>query len=109
MAVEHVKAWQCIGCGRIEAPQECVGVCEFKRLEMVYLFEHEQAIAAERARCARLEELVRYLARITPREGEFERSWRALQEQARGALAEHDAQVGADAASPATGGGSAAP
>jgi hypothetical protein len=87
MAVEHVKAWQCIGCGRIEAPQECVGVCEFKRLEMVYLFEHEQALAAERAKCERLEALVRRLARITPRAGEFERARRALQDEARQALA----------------------
>lgn len=99
MAVEHVKAWQCIGCGRIEAPQECVGVCEFKRLEMVYLFEHEQALAAERARCEPLEALVRHLARITPREGEFERSWRALQEQARRAIADYEAKGAADAAS----------
>jgi len=87
MAVEHVKAWQCIGCGRIEAPQECVGVCEFKRLEMVYLFEHEQALAEERAKRERLEALLRHLARVTPRAGEFERSWRALQDDARQALA----------------------
>lgn len=91
MAVEKVKAWQCIGCGRIEAPQECVGVCEFKRLEMVYAFEHERALEAERARCEALESLVRHLARITPREGEFESSWRALQARARRALEEHDA------------------
>lgn len=91
MAAERVKAWQCIGCGRIEAPQECVGVCEFKRLEMVYAFEHEQALEAERARSARLEALVRYLARITPREGEWERSWKALQADARRVLEELEA------------------
>ncbi|HSN21966.1 MAG TPA: hypothetical protein VLS49_14890 [Usitatibacter sp.] len=100
MAVERVKAWQCIGCGRIEAPQECVGVCEFKRLDMVYAFEHEQALEAERAKCGRLEALVRHLARITPREGEFERSWRALQEQARRALAECEGRAAGDAAAP---------
>lgn len=91
MAAERVKAWQCIGCGRIEAPQECVGVCEFKRLEMVYAFEHEQALEAERARCARLVSLVRHLARITPHEGEWERSWKALQADARRALEEFEA------------------
>ncbi len=96
MAAERVKAWQCIGCGRIEAPQECVGVCEFKRLEMVYAFEHERSLEAERGRSARLESLVRHLARITPREGEWERSWKALQADARRALAELDA-AGADA------------
>jgi len=98
---ESVKAWQCIGCGRIEAPQECVGVCEFKRIEMVYGFEHEQALAAARARCAKFEELVRYLARITPREGEWERSWKALQERARAALAEAEAEAAAGGEAPA--------
>jgi hypothetical protein len=88
---ERVKAWQCIGCGRIEAPQTCVGVCEFNRIEMIYAFEHEQALEAERARCARFEALVRQLARITPRAGEWERSYRALQEQAKRAVAEDEA------------------
>ena len=34
---------------------------------------------------------MRYLARITPREGEWERSWRALQERARATVAEAEA------------------
>jgi len=91
MTVERVKAWQCVGCGRIEVPQECVGVCEFERMEIVYAFEHEQALAAERAKRERLEALVRHLARITPREGEWERSWKALQQQARRVLDEIEA------------------
>ena len=86
MAEDRVKAWQCIGCGRIEAPETCVGVCEFKRIELVYGFDHEQALAAERARMERLEAVVSALALITPREGEWERSYRALQAQARDAL-----------------------
>lgn len=85
---EQVKAWQCIGCGRIEAPQTCVGVCDFKRIEMIYAFEHEQELAAARSRCAPFEALAAQLARITPRAGEWERSYRALQEQARRLLAE---------------------
>ena len=84
--VEEVKAWQCIGCGRIEAPQDCVGVCDFKRVAMVYAFEHEEALEAARARCARFEALARRLAQITPRHGEWERSYRALQDEARAAL-----------------------
>ena len=100
MAAERVKAWQCIGCGRIEAPQECVGVCDFRRLEMVHAFEHEKALADERRRSDRLESLVRHLARITPRQGEWERSWKALQADARRVLAELDAAgEGAPAAS----------
>jgi hypothetical protein len=86
MAEERVKAWQCIGCGRIEKPETCVGVCDFKKIELVYGFEHDQALEVERERVARLEAIVSSLARITPREGEWERSWRALQAQAREAL-----------------------
>ncbi|MBI3042566.1 MAG: hypothetical protein HYY78_07040 [Betaproteobacteria bacterium] len=28
---ERVAVWQCIGCGRIEGPQPCIGVCEDRR------------------------------------------------------------------------------
>ena len=87
---EIVKAWQCIGCGRIEAPQTCVGVCQYEKIEMVYSGEHEEALAAARARAARFEALARRLARITPRAGEWERSYRALQEEARALVAEAD-------------------
>lgn len=86
--VERVKAWQCIGCGRIEAPQSCVGVCEYGRIEMVYAAEHEEALGKLRARSERLEALARRIAGITPRSGECERTYRALQEEARRLLAE---------------------
>jgi len=89
---EYVKAWQCIGCGMIEAPQTCIGVCEYRRTDLVYASEHEQALAqaaAARKRADALEALVRQLARTTPRDGEWERSYRALQEQARRVLAGH--------------------
>jgi hypothetical protein len=42
---DYVKAWQCIGCGKIEAPQTCVGVCQNRKVEFVYAFEHEAALA----------------------------------------------------------------
>lgn len=67
---DYVKAWQCIGCGRIEAPQTSIGVCEYRKAEFVYAFEHEQVVAqAEEARRRTdiLEALVRQLARTTPR------------------------------------------
>jgi hypothetical protein len=41
----YVKAWQCIGCGKIEAPQTCIGVCQDRKVEFVYAFEHEEALA----------------------------------------------------------------
>ncbi|MFO1316993.1 MAG: hypothetical protein U1F58_15470 [Burkholderiales bacterium] len=88
---EFVKAWQCIGCGRIEAPQNCVGICEDRKVEFVYAFEHRAALAnAERMaqRIEALERLARTLARTTPRNGAWEASWRALQREARQVLAD---------------------
>jgi hypothetical protein len=83
--VEHVKAWQCIGCGKIDAPQTCVGICQDRRVEFVYAFEYDQVLAGlkqERERARLLETLVRQLARTTPSEGGWERSYRAMQSQA---------------------------
>jgi hypothetical protein len=83
---EHVKAWQCIGCGRIEAPQNCVGICEDRRVELVYAFEHENVLAqldAAQRQSNALAALVRRLAWTTPRDGEWERSYQALQRDAR--------------------------
>lgn len=37
---ETVKAWQCIGCGEIEAPQTCIGVCQDRKVDFVYASEH---------------------------------------------------------------------
>jgi hypothetical protein len=101
---DYVKAWQCIGCGRIDAPQTCIGVCEYRKAEFVYAFEHEQVLAQNeeaRRRADVLEALVRQLARTTPRQGEWERSYRALQDQARRALAAL-ASEGLDLGVPAT-------
>jgi hypothetical protein len=86
---DYVKAWRCIGCGRIDSPQTCVGVCEYRKAEFVYAFEHEEVLAKAAAATSRadvLEAVVRQLARVTPREGEWEHSYRALQQQARRAL-----------------------
>lgn len=83
---DYVKAWQCIGCGMIEAPQACIGVCEYRKAELAYAFEHEQALAQAAAALRRanaLEALIRQLAYTTPRNDEWERSYTALQDQAR--------------------------
>ncbi|MCC7040252.1 MAG: hypothetical protein IT516_08075 [Burkholderiales bacterium] len=90
--IEYVKAWQCIGCGKIEAPQTCVGICRDVRVEFVYAADYEAALARVeevRAHVATLEGIVRQLATITPRDGEWERSYRALQARARQALARY--------------------
>lgn len=87
---EHIKAWQCIGCGKIEAPQTCIGICQDRKVEFVYAFEHEDALAQlalARAQVSALLALVRRLAWTKPREREWEHSYRALQEQARELLA----------------------
>ncbi len=83
---DYVKAWQCIGCGRIEAPQTCIGVCQDRKVEFVYAFEHEEALAQldiARRRANALEALVRRLACTNPRNGGWETTYRTMQEQAR--------------------------
>jgi hypothetical protein len=77
--IDRFTAWQCIGCGRIEGPQPCVGICEDRRTEFVYAADHDAAIA-------RLAEVVRQIASTTPRKGECERTWKALQARARSVL-----------------------
>jgi hypothetical protein len=79
MAVERRKVWQCIGCGRIEDPQPCVGICQDKPAEYVLAADHDRALEA-------LARVVRAIAQTTPREGEAARHWKALQDRAREAL-----------------------
>lgn len=86
---EYVKAWQCIGCGKIEAPQTCIGVCQDRRVEFVYASEHNELLGQLRVtqRHARAASAVlRRLASTKPHDHEWERSYRAIQEQARRVL-----------------------
>jgi len=86
----YVKAWQCIGCGKIDAPQTCIGVCQDRKVEFVYAFEHEEALAqlsVARRQAEALGTLVRRLARTNPHNDAWEHCYRALQEHARGILA----------------------
>jgi hypothetical protein len=91
--VERVTAWQCIGCGRIEGAQPCIGICEDRRTEFVYASDHDTVLAQlalSRQQVETLAALVRRLACTTPREGEWRRAYRALQASAHetlGALA----------------------
>ena len=88
--MERITAWQCIGCGKIESPQPCIGVCEDRRRELVYASDYD-AIVARLALARRqrddLAMLVRQIAHTSPRVGECERTWLALQARARGLLA----------------------
>lgn len=85
----RVSAWECIGCGRIERAQPCVGICEDRRVDFVYASEHDRLLAElalVRQQAAALAALARQIAHTTPRAGQCDRTWRALQTRARQAL-----------------------
>ena len=84
--IDRVSVWQCIGCGKIEAPQPCIGVCEDHRVDMVYAWQYDAAMAQAalvRRQAQALEAFVRRFAHTTPHAGQWESSYRALQAQAR--------------------------
>lgn len=89
-----IKAWQCIGCGTLDAQQTCIGICDYRKVEFVFAQEHELALRAARRAEARAEALaavVRQLAHTMPRDGEWRRSYLAIQKNAREALRTFDA------------------
>ena len=87
--IERIKAWQCIGCGRIEGAQPCVGICEDRRAEFVHASAYDEALsqlALARRQIEALAALVRQIAYTAPHAGEYERAWLALQQRARQAF-----------------------
>ena len=87
---DYIKAWQCIGCGKIEAPQTCIGVCQDRKILLVPLADHEEALAELQRVYGQLQGMRTVLSRLalsTPHAGQWEPSYRALQEQARCVLA----------------------
>ena len=87
---ESIEAWQCIGCGRIEAAQNCIGICQDRKVRFVYADEHEAVLAELAAMRSELEQLAAFARRLawtTPRAGECERTYIALQQDARRLLA----------------------
>jgi hypothetical protein len=80
------KVWQCVGCGRIDHPQPCVGICRDAKVEMVPAEDHDAELAAANRRAEALAAFVSRIARTTPRSGEWERTYRALQNEAKEAL-----------------------
>ena len=81
-----VVVWRCPDCGGLDAPQPCIGVCIWRPSAWVdaarYELERSRA-AADREAERSLAGLLGRLAFATPRAGQWERSWRALQAQAR--------------------------
>ncbi len=86
---EPVIVWRCQDCGGVDAPQPCIDVCIWGLADWVDAASYE----SQRSRAAvdheveqSLAGLLRRFAFATPRDGQWERSWRALQSQARLAL-----------------------
>ena len=86
---DTIEAWQCIGCGRVEAPQTCIGVCRDRKVQLVGLADFEQARAEAEALREQLADVHARLQRFAlakPNEGRWEAAWQALQAQLREVL-----------------------
>ena len=86
---DTVAVWRCRDCGGLDAPQPCIGVCIWRPAAWVDLAWHESVrsrAAAYREAERSLAGLLGRLAYATPRAGQWERSLRTLQLQARHAL-----------------------
>jgi hypothetical protein len=84
-------AWKCIGCGRLDGPQSCIGVCEDRQVELVGAWDYAAARSAlddASERVAALEAFLRKLAHLTPRNEAWKATLLALQAEARGLLAD---------------------
>lgn len=81
---ERILAWQCIGCGKLEAPRPCIGICQDRKVHLVNASDYDLALM----RIAELEKLLRVLAMTTPHEGKWESSYLHLQANARRLLAD---------------------
>jgi hypothetical protein len=93
---DRLTVWQCIGCGRLEAPQPCIGVCQDRKVELVDARAYDRlAMQAQRThrQAQAFQNLLRRLAWTTPREGAWDRSYRNLQQQARTLLLEFASDV----------------
>lgn len=84
---EYIQAWQCIGCGRIEAPQQCIGVCKDRKIFFVSKEAHDLVLknnACLHERLKRAREMLLRFAYAKPRAEQWEVSWKALQDQVAG-------------------------
>ena len=84
-----VEAWGCPACGRVDAPQPCLGVCVRRPVLMVDAERFKglaAAVAAGRSAERRLSEVVRLAANIAPRDEQVEQTRTWLRSRARAAL-----------------------
>ncbi len=106
---EYIQAWQCIGCGRIEAPQPCIGVCRDRKVLLIGKDEHDAALAEITRLRAQLRSAASRLQRFglaAPRPEQWEPAYAALRDQARVLIAELNAALEADSAGKAAAAGS---
>ena len=85
-SAETVTVWRCQDCGGVDAPQPCIDVCIWGPADWVDAarYDSEQSRAAVDREVERsLAGLLRRFAFTTPRNGQWESSWRAFQSQAR--------------------------
>ena len=75
----RTKAWQCIGCGRLESQAQCLGVCHDVSIEIVSAADYDAA--REEADALRL--FLRQIVLSAPRDGSWERCYRQLRERAK--------------------------
>ena len=76
---ERIQGWRCIGCGKVDAPRPCIGVCQDRKFELVAASDYD----ALRLRVRALEGALRLIAHTMPREDKLAESWQALQGMAR--------------------------
>ncbi|MBS0569960.1 MAG: hypothetical protein JSS28_05095 [Proteobacteria bacterium] len=91
---EYIQAWQCIGCGKIEAPQPCIGVCRDRKVLFIGKDEHEAALAEIARLRTQLQSIASRLQRFglaAPRPGQWEAAYVAMQTQARALIEELNA------------------
>jgi hypothetical protein len=87
--VDRISAWRCVTCAWTEAPRECLGICVRDRVQFVPATDYDavaETFADAVQQVAQLSTVVRQFAWVTPRAGEWDRTWRALHSQAVSAL-----------------------
>lgn len=86
---ERATTWWCAECGGIDAPQPCLGICIWRPVDWVNanLYEQQRTRAlAELDTEQSLRLLLRRIASVTPRPGQWEGNWRAVEIQVRQTL-----------------------
>jgi hypothetical protein len=76
---ERLKAWQCIGCGRLESDATCVGICQDRPVVVVSAADYDQA----RREVEELRLFIRQLALVSPRGATWEANYQVLRQRAR--------------------------